>query len=66
MCAIAALGVKMLSWFDLLLCTSHTHVRRDCRHEGKSLKHGCPCAGAAVCCYYCMLILVDAGLSGCF
>ena len=45
-CLIVALDLKML-WFDLLLCTNHTHVHRDYLHNGKSLKHNCRCAAAS-------------------
>ena len=49
MCLIIALDVKMLSWFDMLRCTNHTHIhRRDCWHKGKSLEHGRRCTAAAL------------------
>ena len=47
-----AVNVLMLSWFDpLLLCISHTCVRRDFRPRSKSLEHGCRCIAAVVLLY---------------
>ena len=51
MCLIAALDVNILSWFDLLLCTNHKHIRRDSWHEGKRWKYGLRCNAAAVLLY---------------
>ena len=48
MCLIVALGVKMLSWFDPLLCTSRTHIHRDYWLKGMGLKHGWRGTAAAV------------------
>ena len=48
MCVIVALDMKMLSWFDLLLCANHRHIHRDCWHKGKALEHGWRCSAAAV------------------
>ena len=49
---VAALDVKNCSWFDLLLCTNHTHIRRDYWHNDKSLEARLPlyrcCCSAAV------------------
>ena len=40
-CLIVELDVKMLSRFDLLLCTKDKHLHRDDWHKDKSFKHGC-------------------------
>ena len=45
-CFIVALDVKMLSWFDFLPSTNHTH--RDYWYKGENLKHGCRYTAAAV------------------
>ena len=59
-CLIIALGVKMLSWFDLLLSTNDTHIHRDYWHKGKSLKHGYRrCTAAAVLLMCCCCIVVS-------
>ena len=42
--------MKMLSWFDLLLCTSHTNTVTTAT-KGKSLKHGWRFTAAAVLLY---------------
>ena len=46
-CLIVATDVKMLSWFDLLLCTNHTQYNWYYWHQDKSLKHGGRCIAAA-------------------
>ena len=53
-CLIGALDVSMLSWFDFLLFTYHTHIHRDYWRKGKSLKtrlplYCCWCAAAVYC-----------------
>ena len=48
MCVVAALDVKTLWRFDLLLCSNHTRIHRDYWDKGKSLKNGCHCTAAAV------------------
>ena len=45
---IFALDMKMLSWFDLRLCTNYTLIlNRDYWYKGKSFKQGCRCIAAA-------------------